>query len=132
MLGCSGLCGCLGAHVVPDWDEQWIRIPLVVPHPVILPGEAHLRGLKIWDRVGPGSSGRSGGGSARTSGVDSMDWRRRGEGLSRVSAQRCVDSDCHSRIEIQQDGATAVADPEQAAVLRGPSDMEDEVLSVDS
>ncbi|KAJ1087377.1 hypothetical protein NDU88_000553 [Pleurodeles waltl] len=80
----------------------------------------------------PGPSGQYGVGLARTSGVDGMDCRRRGEGPSRVSPQRCVDSDSVSRIEIQQDGTMAVVDPEQAVVLAGPSDMEDGVLSVDS
>ncbi|KAJ1199555.1 hypothetical protein NDU88_003389 [Pleurodeles waltl] len=86
----------------------------------------------MWDTVGAGSYGQSGVGSARTSRVDGTDWRRYGEGPPRVSPQRCVDSDSVIRIEIQQDGTMAVVDPEQAVVLAGPSDMEDEVLSVDS
>ncbi|KAJ1203137.1 hypothetical protein NDU88_006931 [Pleurodeles waltl] len=60
------------------------------------------RWLEMWYKVGLGPSGRSGVGSARTSGVDGTDWRRRGDGPLRVSAQRCDNS--VSRIEIQQDG----------------------------
>ncbi|KAJ1153284.1 hypothetical protein NDU88_006045 [Pleurodeles waltl] len=89
------------------------------------------RWLEIWDRVGPGPSGRSGIGSARTR-VDGMDWMRNGEGPAQVSAQQCVDSDSCSRIEIHQDGTIAVVDPEQAVVLVGPLDMEDGVISDDS
>ncbi|KAJ1134625.1 hypothetical protein NDU88_001076 [Pleurodeles waltl] len=90
------------------------------------------RWLEMRDRVGPGPSRRSGVGSARTSGVDGSDWRRHGDGPSRVSAQRCDDSDSVSRIEIQQNGTMAVVDPEQAVELAGPSNVEAGMLSVDS
>ncbi|KAJ1115137.1 hypothetical protein NDU88_003363 [Pleurodeles waltl] len=69
-------------------------------------------------------------GSGRTSGVDGTDWRRRGDGLSQVSAQRCDDS--VSRIEIQQDDTMEAVDPEQAVELAGPADVEAGVVSVDS
>ncbi|KAJ1217390.1 hypothetical protein NDU88_004984 [Pleurodeles waltl] len=82
------------------------------------------------DRVVLDPSGRSGVGLVRTSGADGTDWRRRGDGPSRVSAQRCDNS--VSRIEIQQDGTIAVVDTEQAVELAGPSDMEAVVQSVDS
>ncbi|KAJ1123013.1 hypothetical protein NDU88_001486 [Pleurodeles waltl] len=49
----------------------------------------------------PGPSGQSGVGSAHISGVNGSDWRKRGDGPSGVSAQRCDDSDPVSRIEIQ-------------------------------
>ncbi|KAJ1200805.1 hypothetical protein NDU88_004626 [Pleurodeles waltl] len=68
-------------------------------------------------RVGPGPFGQSGVGSAHTSGVDDTDWRRHEDRPSRVSAQRCDDSDSVRRIEIQQDGTMAVVDPEQPVLL---------------
>ncbi|KAJ1093349.1 hypothetical protein NDU88_006453 [Pleurodeles waltl] len=46
------------------------------------------RWREMWDKVGPGPSGQSGVGSARTSGVNGTDWRRSGDGPLRVSAQR--------------------------------------------
>ncbi|KAJ1129232.1 hypothetical protein NDU88_007603 [Pleurodeles waltl] len=68
------------------------------------------RWLELWDMVGPVQSGRSAVGTARTSGVDDMDWRRRGEGQKQVSEQQGDNS--VSKVEIQQDGAMAVVDPE--------------------
>ncbi|KAJ1210727.1 hypothetical protein NDU88_006089 [Pleurodeles waltl] len=50
------------------------------------------RWLEMWDKVSPGPSGRSGVDSAHTSGVDDTAWRRCGDGLLRVSAQRCDNS----------------------------------------
>ncbi|KAJ1183593.1 hypothetical protein NDU88_000410 [Pleurodeles waltl] len=87
------------------------------------------RWLEMCDKVGPGPSGRSGVGSARTSGVDGTDWRKHGDALTWVSAQHCDDS--VSRIEIQQDGTMVVVDPEQAVELADSSDVEAWVLSVD-
>ncbi|KAJ1130956.1 hypothetical protein NDU88_009300 [Pleurodeles waltl] len=86
--------------------------------------------LEMWDKVGPGPSGRSKVGSARTSGVGGTDWRRHGEGPLQVAAQRCDNS--VSRIEIQQVGTMAVVDPEQAVELADSSDGGAEMFSVDS
>ncbi|KAJ1145548.1 hypothetical protein NDU88_011834 [Pleurodeles waltl] len=88
--------------------------------------------LEMRDKVGPGPSGQSGVGSARTSGVDGSDWMRRGAGLSWVTAQRDNVSDSVSRIEIQQDGTIARVDPEQVVELAGPLDVEAGLISVDS
>ncbi|KAJ1095998.1 hypothetical protein NDU88_001147 [Pleurodeles waltl] len=88
------------------------------------------RWLEMWDRVGPGRSGQSGVGSARTSGVDGTDWRRRGEGQTQVSGQQCDNS--VSRIEIQQDGTMVVVNPEQTIELADSLEGGVEMLSVDS
>ncbi|KAJ1143726.1 hypothetical protein NDU88_010031 [Pleurodeles waltl] len=90
------------------------------------------RWLEMWDKVFPGPSRRSGVGSTRIAGVDGSDWRRREDGLSQVSAQRCADSDSVSRIEIPQDGTMAIVDPEQVVELAGSLDVAAGLLSVDS
>ncbi|KAJ1090068.1 hypothetical protein NDU88_003208 [Pleurodeles waltl] len=59
-----------------------------------------------------------------------MDWRRRRDGQKQVSEQPCDNS--VSRIEIQQDGTTAVVDPEQAIKLADSSHGGVEMLSVNS
>ncbi|KAJ1104369.1 hypothetical protein NDU88_001781 [Pleurodeles waltl] len=88
--------------------------------------------LEMWDEVGLSPSRQSEVSSARTSGVDGSDWRRREDGLSRVSAQRDDVSDSVSRIEIQQVGTMARVDHEQVVELAGPLDLEAGLLSVDS
>ncbi|KAJ1125398.1 hypothetical protein NDU88_003830 [Pleurodeles waltl] len=84
----------------------------------------------MWDKVGPGSSGWAGVGSARTSGVDGADWRRRGDAPLRVTAQRC--DNYVSRFEIQQDGTMVVTDSVQAIDIAASSDGGTEMLSVNS
>ncbi|KAJ1114660.1 hypothetical protein NDU88_002895 [Pleurodeles waltl] len=95
-------------RIVPAWRRGKLQF---FDHP-----EEDWRSLEMWDKVGPGPSGRSGVGSARTSGVDGMDWRRHGDCLLRGAVQRCDNS--VSRIEIQQDDTMLVAeDPKQAVKL---------------
>ncbi|KAJ1109432.1 hypothetical protein NDU88_006793 [Pleurodeles waltl] len=96
----------------------------------VFENEAVWRWLGMWDKFGLGPSGPYGAGSALTSGVNGMDWRRREDGPSRVPGQRCATS--VSRIEVQQYGTMAVVDPEQAIEVAESSDGEAEMLSVDS
>ncbi|KAJ1171178.1 hypothetical protein NDU88_003048 [Pleurodeles waltl] len=67
-----------------------------------------------------GRSVRSPRGAACASGVDDMDWRKRRESQTQISAQRADIS--NGRVENQQDDTMAVVVPEMAADSIEPSD----------
>ncbi|KAJ1120104.1 hypothetical protein NDU88_008279 [Pleurodeles waltl] len=69
-------------------------------------------------------------GAARTSGVDDLDWRKRGESQTQISAQGTDGSD--GRVEIQQDSTMTVVVPEITDESTEPSDTRIESVSVDT
>ncbi|KAJ1082919.1 hypothetical protein NDU88_003080 [Pleurodeles waltl] len=86
--------------------------------------------LEIWDKAGMGCSVRSTKGAAHASGVDNMDWRKRRESQTQISAQRADIS--NGRVEIQQNGTRAVVVPEMAVESIEPSDAQVALVSVDT
>ncbi|KAJ1091503.1 hypothetical protein NDU88_004626 [Pleurodeles waltl] len=69
-------------------------------------------------------------GAACASGVDDMDWRKRGESQTQISAQGAVAS--NGRVENQQDGTMAVVVPEITDESTEPSEARMALVSVDT
>ncbi|KAJ1180067.1 hypothetical protein NDU88_005291 [Pleurodeles waltl] len=69
-------------------------------------------------------------GAARASGVEDVDWRKRGESQTQYCAQGAAAS--NGRVEIQQDGTMAVVFPEITDESTEPSDARMALVSVDT
>ncbi|KAJ1163034.1 hypothetical protein NDU88_003497 [Pleurodeles waltl] len=88
------------------------------------------RGLEIWDKAGTGRSVKHTKEAARASGVGDMDWRKRRESQTQISANGVDVS--NDRVETQQDGTMVVVVPGMTEESTESLDARMALVSVDT